>query len=180
MKAYFSHDEGARNASDRKYPTMPALGEDYYFDRSMALATNRYLIQRQIEKDPALAEYNTPEFIAKAARWSFTTHGWGISDLEGFIEYINEKKINPMRLYHSNVKLWNKMRKDIFTRDNYTCYYCGVRGGVLEVDHIHPVSKGGNNDYGNLATACLKCNRSKRDKTVEEFRQWQARKGLSI
>ena len=30
-------------------------------------------------------------------------------------------------------KLW---REAVFMRDNYTCIWCGVRGGVLNADHI--------------------------------------------
>jgi 5-methylcytosine-specific restriction endonuclease McrA len=32
-------------------------------------------------------------------------------------------------------KLW---REAVFKRDNYTCIWCGVRGGVLHPDHIKP------------------------------------------
>ena len=66
--------------------------------------------------------------------------------------------------------LWSGIRERIFARDDYTCQYCGERGMKLECDHIHPVAKGGNHEDENLATACLACNRSKRDKTVAEWR----------
>jgi hypothetical protein len=65
---------------------------------------------------------------------------------------------------------WAALRSEVFERDDYTCQYCGTRGGRLECDHVYPVSRGGSNDLGNLATACLPCNRSKRDKTVSEWR----------
>ena len=65
---------------------------------------------------------------------------------------------------------WSKIRTRIFTRDDYTCQYCGARGGRLECDHITPVSRGGTNDDNNLCAACFSCNRSKRAKTVEEWR----------
>lgn len=32
-------------------------------------------------------------------------------------------------------KLW---RKTVFERDNYTCVWCGVRGGEIHADHIKP------------------------------------------
>lgn len=73
-------------------------------------------------------------------------------------------------LNRPNISDWAKIRKKIFKRDNYTCQYCGQSGGNLECDHIHPFSKGGSHDDTNLATACFKCNRSKRDKTVYEWR----------
>lgn len=66
---------------------------------------------------------------------------------------------------------WAETRKRIFERDNYTCGYCFARGGRLECDHVIAVSRGGSNDDENLLTACFKCNRSKRAKTVAEWRQ---------
>ena len=59
--------------------------------------------------------------------------------------------------------LSKKMRFDVFKRDSFTCQYCGSNppAVVLEVDHIHPVSKGGRNLADNLITACFDCNRGK-------------------
>lgn len=67
-------------------------------------------------------------------------------------------------------KKWREIRESIFKRDNYTCQYCGETEKRLECDHIHPVARGGSNDPENLTTACYECNRSKRDKTLEEWR----------
>jgi len=93
-------------------------------------------------------------------RWSseldtfyFTTYRFFVTWKHGRLPYY---KLKPLR-------------KKVFERDDYTCQYCGDRGGELECDHIHPVSKGGSNDIDNLATACKLCNRSKRTKSVEEF-----------
>jgi hypothetical protein len=75
------------------------------------------------------------------------------------------------RLYSVNVELWGAIRRFVFERDDYTCLYCHIRGGELEVDHKIPISRGGTNDLLNLATSCLHCNRSKRNLTAEEFIQ---------
>lgn len=77
------------------------------------------------------------------------------------------------RMYETNVKEWYRMRKVVFDRDNYTCQYCGKRGCMLEVDHVIPFSKGGSYELSNLVTACRKCNRQKRDKSLEEFNEWK-------
>lgn len=63
------------------------------------------------------------------------------------------------------MSLSKKIRFDVFKRDSFQCGYCGKTppGVVLEVDHIHPKSKGGKNDMDNLLTACFDCNRGKRD-----------------
>lgn len=64
---------------------------------------------------------------------------------------------------------WAIIRDRIFARDNYTCRYCGDRGGKLECDHVFPVSRGGGHEDDNLVTACLPCNRKKRDRTPDEM-----------
>lgn len=59
--------------------------------------------------------------------------------------------------------LSKKVRFDIFKRDEFQCQYCGMSPPniVLEVDHIRPASKGGDNSEENLITACFDCNRGK-------------------
>lgn len=61
------------------------------------------------------------------------------------------------------------IRFTIFKRDDFTCQYCGARPPevVLEVDHIHPVSKGGDSGENNLITACFDCNRGKGAGTLD-------------
>ena len=64
-------------------------------------------------------------------------------------------------------------RFQIMKRDGFKCCICGrtpatTIGLVLEVDHIHPVSKGGSNYHDNLQTVCFDCNRGKRDTTLDK------------
>jgi rubredoxin len=56
------------------------------------------------------------------------------------------------------------LRFEILKRDDYRCQMCGVTakdGATLEIDHIHPVSKGGTNDPDNLQVLCRDCNAGK-------------------
>ncbi len=56
-----------------------------------------------------------------------------------------------------------RLRFEVFKRDLFSCQYCGRKPPVviLEVDHIHPQSKGGTDDSTNLITSCADCNRGK-------------------
>ena len=71
-----------------------------------------------------------------------------------------------------------KLRKEIYERDNFTCIECGFHpeantknydgkytlmsnSNWLEVDHIKPRALGGNNDISNLQTLCNICNTKK-------------------
>ena len=65
--------------------------------------------------------------------------------------------------------IWSRIRQDVFEYDNYECQYCGARDTQIECDHIIPISRGGTNEFDNLITACKKCNREKRDKTLTEW-----------
>lgn len=50
---------------------------------------------------------------------------------------------------------WDRIRKVVLTRDDYTCRYCGHR--ALKYMHVHHVADSGDNDPGNLATVCVAC-----------------------
>ena len=51
------------------------------------------------------------------------------------------------------------------------CGYCGdYLQGQMQIDHIVPISRGGNHKIGNLISACPACNMSKGSKTLTEWR----------
>lgn len=61
-------------------------------------------------------------------------------------------------------------RAEIFRRDDYTCQYCGKRGGNLTVDHIFPRHLGGPHTWLNVITACASCNHRKGGRRLEDAR----------
>lgn len=58
------------------------------------------------------------------------------------------------------------VRRDVLSSGE--CTVCG-KGDELEVDHIHPVSRGGTSQRPNLQALCKDCNRDKRGRTMEEW-----------
>ena len=58
-------------------------------------------------------------------------------------------------------------RQNIFKRDNFRCVYCGTPDR-LTLDHVLPRSRGGQDAWHNLVTACQRCNTAKGDRTPEE------------
>ncbi len=62
----------------------------------------------------------------------------------------------------------------LFARDSYRCQYCH-RGQIelrhrecLTRDHLVPLSRGGDNDWSNVVTACSSCNTRKGNHLPEE------------
>jgi len=61
-------------------------------------------------------------------------------------------------------------RANIYSRDDFTCQYCGEEfpPGELTFDHVVPVAQGGRKDWENIVTCCIGCNRRKGGRTPEE------------
>ena len=74
------------------------------------------------------------------------------------------------RTYMARVSTGKAQRFRIFSRDGFTCRYCGRRSDVipLHLDHLIPVSRGGTNDDDNLITSCRDCNLGKGSRRIEE------------
>lgn len=61
--------------------------------------------------------------------------------------------------------------KNILRFSTLTCELCfkPISFGLDSLEHKLPISRGGTNDFANLAVAHKKCNYSKRQKTMEEW-----------
>jgi hypothetical protein len=62
-------------------------------------------------------------------------------------------------------------RIKIFERDGYKCKYCEkqLTRFSATLDHIQPVSEGGDNSYNNLMTSCLHCNSRRGSRPVMDI-----------
>lgn len=79
---------------------------------------------------------------------------------------ILKKYIRPRK--QSQVRL---SRQNIFLRDEYRCQYCHqfFEKKVLTIDHVKPLSKGGEHSWENVVTSCGRCNNRKADKSHESL-----------
>ena len=59
-------------------------------------------------------------------------------------------------------------RKNILQRDNNCCQYCGSTNAKLSIDHVIPRSRGGDDTWENVTTACLQCNVIKGNRTPKD------------
>lgn len=60
--------------------------------------------------------------------------------------------------------------RELFARDRWTCAYCGGMFSEMKLtrDHVLPTSRGGQDVWTNVVTACEKDNHRKDNKTPEE------------
>lgn len=78
--------------------------------------------------------------------------------------------------YYNNRE--NRLR--VFARDDYICHYCRkqLTRFSATLDHIQPVSEGGDNSLHNLVTSCLHCNSNRGSKPVSDFIEEEANKSI--
>ena len=62
-------------------------------------------------------------------------------------------------------------RLKVFERDEYRCHYCKkqLTRFSATLDHIQPVSQGGDNSFDNLVTACLQHNSERAAKPLMDY-----------
>ena len=80
----------------------------------------------------------------------------------------------PLRSMKRAVKF---SRINVYTRDKFTCQYCGetLRPRLLSYDHVTPRSAGGRTEWDNIVTACKPCNGRKGSRTCDDSGMWPRR-----
>src|SRR5271166_2736871 len=88
------------------------------------------------------------------------------------VRFDTQKLINPEISgveYQQGTLFSYELRENLLEKFERTCAYCGRTNVPLEIDHVHPRSKGGTNNSNNLALACHECNQAKGNQSVEDF-----------
>ena len=91
----------------------------------------------------------------------------------------SQLRIHSIIATHGIHHALNKQRDDyapplsnrtLFQRDDHMCMYCGQRFSPrhLSRDHVRPTSKGGEDTWGNVVTACVRCNNYKAGRSPED------------
>lgn len=95
------------------------------------------------------------------------------------VDYISKNKPDPKvrnSIYRQNRR--NNIKKPIdniylevlIVAQRYKCFYCtDDLHGYKAIEHLQPVSKGGDNDFYNIVYSCKSCNSSKRDMSLAEY-----------
>ena len=111
----------------------------------------------------------------KVAKVGVETSLW-MADLT--IDYIlrrrrDERTIRPTK----RITFPASVKRQLLLQQNRQCMYCGERKGTrtTDIDHMHPVVRGGKNEKANLQVLCKPCNQRKGMQTDEEFRKRYAK-----
>ena len=78
---------------------------------------------------------------------------------------INQAKRKKAKVFKVTVKDWKKL----LNQYNFCCFYCKDKG-EMTMDHIIPISRGGNHSIGNIIPACKSCNSKKNKRFIMEWR----------
>ena len=115
------------------------------------------------ESEPRKLHLNFKHFSECA---EFSKYVFGIGSIQ-----LGQKKYQKSR--NRRIGISQKLRFEIFQRDNFTCQYCNRTkddGVKLQVDHRVPIEQGGTDDLDNLFTACEDCNQGKSNKVIAPIR----------
>lgn len=112
-------------------------------------------------------EYNDKWRAENVERQRENIRAWGIRNRDRRLTNTRNRRA---RLKAAEGKHSLQDILDMLASQGGLCAYCeGRLGDGYEVDHMTPVSRGGTNDWSNLAITCATCNRQKHVKTAEEF-----------
>lgn len=71
--------------------------------------------------------------------------------------------------YQQGTLVGCEVREYLLAKWGHKCACCDVENVPLNVDHVHPRSRGGSDRVSNLVPACISCNKTKDDRLVEDF-----------
>ena len=133
------------------------------------------------ERKPYFQEYqktHSKEIVDRVAKWQKSNpkkvKGYRDKYCENNIEKLKifyQKKNHVRRALIRNVTIEDFNPSEVFERDNYICQLCGIKtlpnlksqyhSKRPELDHIIPLSKGGEHSKRNTQCLCRKCNMEK-------------------
>lgn len=131
-------------------------------DHSVVVFSRNYLPISRINIKRAIALL----ILGKAEALDFASETWFVRSPNLVIAVPQHIRLTIA----SRERIWKippVNRREVLKRDNHSCQYCGSNKR-LTLDHVIPVSKGGEHKWNNVVTACEPCNQHKRDRTPIE------------
>lgn len=78
--------------------------------------------------------------------------------------------IRLLNLFRKRKKKVKFSRVNIYSRDKFSCQYCGKKGKMnnFTFDHVLPRAQGGKTTWENIVTCCPECNCKKDNRTPQQ------------
>jgi 5-methylcytosine-specific restriction endonuclease McrA len=154
--------------------TIEQIQERVLLDRCIRAAgapsVARLVYQQQIEHWRAHPEERA-EFIrqrgVRQARWRYMIDGSFRLYHRAKSKERKARERGSRTVHLSPDQMWRR-----WVEFGHCCAYCGA-GGDLQVEHVIPISQGGEHHLGNIVPACSTCNYSKGTSPVREWYQAQ-------
>ncbi len=157
--------------------------------QSKEYSRKHYQVNKERHNENSKKNYlkNRDERLARSKQWCAENRErrnelaveWRKNNLEKRRQYEQDYReanaervkeiVNKRRTKRLSNGVFQVLKKEITRLYNSPCIYCGSLNSI-EADHVIPISRGGTHSIGNLVPACQKCNRSKSDKYLAEWR----------
>ena len=168
------------------------VGREYYLKNKPEIATKRAVYQAAHRKEQyahtkAWRKRNT-EKMKEAGRRQYAQNAehrrkvksaWAMANVEKIKAYQEKYRLNHLpqvaekaHRYRAKKRLngvYKVSDKELIRLYSSPCIACGTTERVT-IDHIIPIARGGTHSIGNLQSLCLKCNSSKNDRTMSEWK----------
>ena len=160
--------------------------EQYANDEDLQIK-NRKRMAEWVENNPERHKANGRKNYLENREWRIEySRRWREENPEKYREQNKNtwQKLTPAQKRQVNANVRNRRARikgnggmhtaediqEIIEEQGFMCFYCShPLEDDYEVDHYHPMAKGGLNSPDNLVMACPSCNRSKGDKDPHEF-----------
>lgn len=113
---------------------------------------------------------NSPEHREKARAWF---KAWAAENREYFAKYDHARRAQIRNQFVEHVE-----KPVVWERDGGICHICNkpAERATWHLDHVVPLSRGGEHSYANTAVSHPYCNISKKDKLMEEIQERKKRR----
>lgn len=177
-------DCNAKYAAENSEREKQRAHDHYWKDHEYTLVHRKELRQRpearakKAEQDKKYYEENKEKIQNRYRTWSRSNRdslneyhrNWYQENIE-HARILNRAKGHRRRLNclrNGNNTLTSDQVREII-ESSTQCYYCLKNCEELSLDHVVPISRGGQNCIENIVSCCKSCNSSKNDKLLHEW-----------
>jgi 5-methylcytosine-specific restriction endonuclease McrA len=190
LVSQFYTDKGKHVSSCKECKKLH--GQQYYIDNKETFKTKRAVYQkahlaeqyvhnqawrkRNVEK---VREAGKRQYASNPKHYQEVKSNWREANLVKVKAHQEKYRLHHMpkmaektHKYRARKRLngvYQVSEKELIKLYSSPCIACGTTKRI-SVDHIIPIVRGGTHGIGNLQSLCLKCNSSKNDRTMSEWK----------